>query len=66
MYDWIQFNHLFINVHITVNNFTHNTIKMFFFKHSYITVIIAVIAIWAMPVISAVNMDVVRGMVQFY
>jgi len=39
---------------------------MFFFKHSYITIIIAVIAIWAMPVNSVVDMDKVHGMVQFY
>lgn len=34
---------------------------MFFFNHSYITIIIAVIAIWAMPVYSVINMSVVKN-----
>lgn len=64
VYDWIQLNHLFLNVHIAFNYFTY-MIKMFFFNHSYITIIIAVITIWAMPVYSD-NIEELQSMVQFY
>lgn len=64
VYDWIQLNHLFLNVHIAFNYFTY-MIKMFFFNHSYITIIIAVITIWAMPVYSN-NIQELQSMVQFY